>query len=130
MVVFDLGAVLSVTTSILLCSHGDLYEVLNFMTGDNLFTHQLPRAAKDCQPHILQQHPGLGAIDASDVTRENWEVFLSEQKRRFGDVVPLVPLAEWESIDPVDEMVEMVGEDKVVVCSSEWPIGASSNSSD
>jgi hypothetical protein len=114
-VTFDLGAVLSVTTSVLLCPLDELYEILNFMTGDNLFTHQLPRASRVCGQQILQQHPGLEIVDASGVTRENWETFLSEQKHLFGDAVPLVPLTDWEYKDPVDEATEMVGEEKVTI---------------
>lgn len=121
MVTFGLGAVLSVTTGVLFCDIGDVYEILNFLSGDNLFTHQLLRAQGVCKPHIFQQHPGLEDVDASGVNCENWEAFLSEQKQRFGDVLPLIPLAKWENRDAVDELVEMVGEDKVTVVSSDWP---------
>jgi len=121
MVTFDLGAVLSVTTGILLCPIGDVYEILNFLTGDNLFTHQLLRAEESCKPHILQQHPGLKEVDTSGVTEENWEAFLLEQKQRLGDIVPLVPLDEWKSRDAVEELVEMVGEDKATVVCPNWP---------
>jgi len=29
------------------------------MTGDSLFTHQLPRAAEQSKPYLLEQHPQL-----------------------------------------------------------------------
>lgn len=59
-----LGDVLSVTQDALVSrSHiGGVYEILNFMTGDNLFTHQLPRAAAECQ---------VGAPQAA-ATRRRW----------------------------------------------------------
>ena len=46
-VVYDLGTVLSVTTGTLLTKIGNVYKILNYMTGDNLFTHQLPRVSKE-----------------------------------------------------------------------------------
>ena len=48
---FDLGTVLTVTTGRLLTDIGNLYEILNFMTGDDLMTHQLPRATEACKNH-------------------------------------------------------------------------------
>lgn len=55
---FGLGAILTVTTDVFLVADiGDIYQLLNYMTGDNLFTHQLPRAAGECKPALLAQHP-------------------------------------------------------------------------
>lgn len=121
-VTFDLGAVLSVTTDKLLCPLGDLYGILNYLTGDSLYTHQLRRAADACRPHVLQQYPELDDVDTSGVTPENWQEFLDGQKQRFGDAVPLAPLPEWEHKDPVDEAVELAGEDKVMVMTDGWPV--------
>jgi hypothetical protein len=43
---FDLGDVLSITTGRLVSQRGmdGIYDVLNFMTGDDLMTHQLPKS--------------------------------------------------------------------------------------
>jgi hypothetical protein len=58
---FPLGDVLSVTTGRFLSSRGmgGIYEILNYMTGDNLFTHQLPRAMDECAPWLLRRYPHL-----------------------------------------------------------------------
>lgn len=47
--VFHLGQLLSITTSKLVSPVGSspiqgVYEILDFLTKDSLFTHQLPRA--------------------------------------------------------------------------------------
>ena len=117
---FDLGVVLSVTTDKLLCKMGDVYEILNYLTGADLFTHQLPRAGEACKPHILEQVSALADVDASEVNRENWEAWLNDAKSRYGDLVLLEPISlfGYQRKDPVDEMVEMVGEDKVTICTS------------
>lgn len=62
---FDLSDVLSATTGRLLSMrHMDgIYDVLNYMTGDNLMTHQLPRAMDQVKPEILRQHPDLENVD-------------------------------------------------------------------
>jgi hypothetical protein len=58
---FHLGDVLSITTGHLVSPRGvdALYAILNYMTGDNLYTHQLPRAAQECRPHLIKQFPPL-----------------------------------------------------------------------
>src|SRR4051812_25242756 len=62
---FDLGTVLSVTTGRLVAPNGmdDLYDILNFLTGDNLFTHVLPRANRWAAPLLLAQFPRLANVD-------------------------------------------------------------------
>lgn len=40
---FDLATVLTVTTSRLLTDMDNLYDILNYLTGDDFMTHQLPR---------------------------------------------------------------------------------------
>lgn len=117
---FDLGDVLSVTTGKLVSPTKirGVYEILNYMTGDNLFTHQLPRASRECEPELLRQHPQLRNVDSSGVhDPATAKAFLAEQKKRFGErlsVLPL-PLGEHLTIDPLQELSAMVGEEKIVV---------------
>lgn len=72
---FHLGDVLSITDGRMMSPrHMDgIYDILSFMTGDSLFTHQLPRAMKECQPFLLKQHPQLAGIQFGPVTGENFE---------------------------------------------------------
>ena len=113
---FALGEVLSITTGCLLCDIGRVYEILNWMTDDNLFTHQLPRVSRECAPHLLKQHPQLEDVDASLVTPENWRSWLHQQEERFGarlDVTKL-PADEHYQIDPMSELAEQVHPDKII----------------
>lgn len=110
---FHLGDVLSVTTGVL-CSPermGGVYAILNFMTNDDLYTHQLPRAADECKPYLLKQFPQLAAVDASNVNEKNVWSWLGEQIARFGerfDVSP-IPLNDHDVIDPFTEFRRMTG---------------------
>lgn len=56
---FHIGDILSITTDFLVSPRGmdGIYDILNFITNDNLFTHQLPRVAKECRPFLLGKYP-------------------------------------------------------------------------
>jgi hypothetical protein len=114
---FPLASVLSVTTGVLLCDIGKLYEILNFMTGDNLFTHQLPRARNECAPYLCEEFPALATIDTSQVTEDNWKAWLSQQIEQHGEYMEVVPLPEHrhEFIDPISELAETVHPSKICV---------------
>lgn len=110
---FDLGDVLTVTTGRLVSRRGveAIYDVLNHMTGDNLMTHQLPRACGECAPEILRQHPDLADVDLPEHFYGKADVFawLDRQVARFGptrDVTPL-PAEDHARIDPLAELAMM-----------------------
>jgi hypothetical protein len=97
---FHLGDILTVVIDRLLSPRGmdGVYDILNYMTEDTLYTHQLPRAARECKPHILSQHPELEEIDGSVVNGKNAEY-----------------------IDPAEEAEGMVGPDKVIKLDADKP---------
>lgn len=57
---FPIAVVLSATTGQLLCDIGEVYKILNHTTGDNLFTHQLPRAFDYTAPKLIAADARLG----------------------------------------------------------------------
>ena len=59
---FKTADVLSVTTGLLCGDMGGVYEILDYMTGDDLCTHQLGRASLECAPFMLAQHPQIAGI--------------------------------------------------------------------
>jgi hypothetical protein len=121
---FDIGDVLSVTTGKLVTRrHIDgIYDILGYMTGENLFTHQLPRALNMCQPALLAQHPELAGVDLPDeiaeaVDPEGIFQWVDGQAERFGRELPVTPLAKADRApqDPIEELCDMVGPEKVFV---------------
>ena len=115
--IFELGAILSITTGRLLTSMDNIYEILNFMTQDNLFTHQLPRATRECAPWILRQHPQLKKIDASDVTTDNWQEYLKKQIDLYGiglEIEP-IPRDDHDYRNPLEELREMTNAEIIIV---------------
>ena len=115
---FHLGDILSVTHDRLVSPRHieGVYDILNWMTRDNLFTHQLPRAARECAPNLLLQHPQLGEIDATKFASENWRGWLDEQCVRYGETLPVarLPEHEHEFIDPISEAAEKIHPDRIV----------------
>lgn len=110
---FHLGDVLSITTGRLVSpSHMDgVYAILNWMTGESLFTHALPRASRACRPALLRQHPQLAAItvptfDGPDAVPP----WLAEQVARFGEWLDVAPLApgDYEARNPIAELRAMM----------------------
>ncbi len=96
---FHLGDVLSITTGRLVSSrHIDgVYEILNFMTDDNLFTHQLPRAMGECRPHLLRQFSQLAtpemdfAVDELDKSIEELKTKKAKAERVVQDYLAKMP---------------------------------------
>lgn len=107
---FDLGTVLSVTTGIFLAPDiGNVYDLLNYMTGDNLFTHQLPRAADRCRVVIIAQHPELANVDVLTVRNNDWHAFLAEQVAIYGNEIRVGPIPpdDYTHVDPIQELYDM-----------------------
>lgn len=109
---FHLGDILSVATGCLVSPrHIDgVYDLCNFMTGDNLFTHQLPRAANECGPEIFRQHPDLKniTVPSFDGEAEVW-AWLAAVTAEYGEHRDIAPLAEGDHtrINPLDELALM-----------------------
>jgi hypothetical protein len=116
---FHIGDVLSITAGPLVSPRHmeGVYDILGFMTGETLFTHQLPRAGDECAPELLRQHPQLADVDASAVTTSNWSLWLEEQIKRFGETLSVTPLAKREPQydTPVADAIEMMGDPTKVI---------------
>lgn len=115
---FHLGDILSITTGRLVSKNHivGVYDILNFMTSDNLFTHQLGRASDECKPALLSQHPQLAAVTGDEVTAENFKAWLDAQCAEFGEelMVEKLPEHAHEFIEPMSELAEKVHPDKIV----------------
>ena len=145
---FPLRDVLSVATGRLLTEprcpddNGieDLYKILDWMTNDSNFTHQLSRAGRECQLWLLRWFPELAeadaliprldaALDTNDplcATKDHkavhqaiiapWlESVSAETSCKTYYDVPRIPADDHDRNDPVAEAIEMVGADRVIV---------------
>lgn len=115
---FPTAVELSTITGRLICDIGGIYEVLNWMTGESVFTHQLPRIGREAEPVILAAHPHLreAVSEAKQVTPENWQHWRDLWIDRYGPeiAVPKMTAAEHERIDPMSELAEKVSPDQII----------------
>jgi hypothetical protein len=125
---FPTGDVLSAMTGYLVSPNGmaSVFEVLKWMTGEDIFTHQLPRIAREVAPVVLAVHPELASVceEAKRVNVENWREWLGTWIARHGETisVPKLGLDQHERIDPRSELSERVHPDKIIVTTVRRPI--------
>ena len=116
---FHLGDILSITTGALVSpNHMEgIYQILNFMTGDNLFTHQLPRASRQCEPYLVKQLPWLSEISAEDVNEKNWESWLAKKVEKYGEFheITPIPTSEYKYQEPIKELQQMTSAKIVII---------------
>lgn len=137
---YHISDLLSITTDCLVSErHMDgVYDILNHMTNDKLWTHQLTRAARECAPDLLRQFPELQKAgtgeetellrsmietakiesDAEDAAAKAAEEWISGLKKKYGlsetYYVEQLHAGEHEVKNPLDEAVELVGAAKVI----------------
>lgn len=142
MKLFHISDVLSVTTGHLVSSRGmeGVYDILNFLTGDDLYTHQLPRAMRECEPWLRTQFPRLmrddpltaavlKALDAAiqETPRDGHAAVVARfvefirDKQKFPEQVPVYEMgADMHThIDPAEEAKAMRGDENVIVVHSD-----------
>jgi hypothetical protein len=118
---FHIGDILSITDGHLVSPrHIDgVYDILGWMTGDQLWTHQLPRASRECEPSLREQHPDLAAVVFPDGLEGEQPVmaWLAEQVAMFGATRPVRKLAavDHTPIDPITEIKMMRPDAEVIV---------------
>ena len=117
---FHLSDILSIITGRLVSTRHveGIYDILDFMTGDSLFTHQLPRVSDECKPYLFDAMPWLKEIDASGVNENNWKEWLAQQVKKYGEYhdVSTIPQDDHDVIDPHEELKEMLdGDDSKII---------------
>ena len=116
---FHLGDILSIMTGRLVSPRHieGVYDILGYMLDDQLYTHQLPRASRECQPYLLEQHPQLALVTGEEVTMENWQSWLEARVREYGEYLEVFPVRPEDVVhkDPLEELAEMVPPEKIIV---------------
>lgn len=96
-----------------------VYDVLNFMSGESLMTHQLPRVGREAKEFMRSRIPGFEQIERESeaITGENWKEFAARWVARLGPTidVPRMGLSAHERIDPMSELVEYAHPSKIIV---------------
>ncbi|MGI9487886.1 MAG: hypothetical protein ACR2RF_18790 [Geminicoccaceae bacterium] len=127
---FHIADILSVTHGYLISSrHMDgVYDVLNFLTGASLFTHQLLRAAEETEAGLLAQLPQRVKNLKKDELRQmiddlkakhdgnSWlEPLIAHLEDTYGASFALSPVNTYQADDPVEELRDMVSDQSKVI---------------
>lgn len=118
---FPTADVLGVVTGRLLREGGfnDLHEVVEWMAGEPVFTHQIPRICDEASPVIVAMHPELQAVvrEAEVMDGGNCLAIVAGWRQRYGETitVPRMNADQHERIDPVSELAEKVHPDNIII---------------
>lgn len=116
---FHIGDILSVTTGCLVSPRGiaGVYDILNYLTGEDLYTHQLPRAMRACRPALIAAFPQLAAADMRGVTPYNHDARLAAAVATYGETLPVATLARgtYARQEPIAELLEMTDKPIIVI---------------
>lgn len=122
---FDPSVIASILTTHLLSVNGiqGVYEILNYMTGEPVFTHQIPRCVREAQPVLEAALPevaawvktsGYESVDGPE-THKVWIASVNEYWKGRTFEVPRMGINQHESIDPVSELAEKVHPRKIMI---------------
>lgn len=118
---FHIGDILSVTTGRLVSPDhmSGLQALLEWMAGEPIWTHQLGRVAVEATPTLRAAFPDLAAIEPTDeqmASKTTVEAWLADIVAKHGTHrdVPRIPQGQHVAVDPISELVDMVGADRVI----------------
>lgn len=125
---FHLGDLVSVVTGRLVSPNhiGGVYDVCDFITGEQHMTHQLPRACDAVKPWLFEQLPWLADITVpefdipSGASREDsmrivldWLAGPAAQYGEQHEVKPL-PFGAYVGREPIAELREMAPHAQII----------------
>lgn len=140
---FHISAVLSVSTGLLMTNFhpdwrgnkdnngiGAMYELLNYMTADNLYTHQLGRGAEEARYYLPEwSKPDLAWLEqARKVASEDRDLFMACLQGWYADMVAQhgewheiepIPVDDHDVIDPLTELQQMRPDMPIITFSPE-----------
>ena len=132
---FHISDVLSITTGRLVSSRHieGVYDILGWMSGESLMTHQLPRVGEEAEPVLSEKYPHLSkeamASDLLELDRLLLEANRDQEKSaaavrswvdaiaaKFGldFAVPKLNEDQHERIDPHSELAEKIHPDRII----------------
>lgn len=124
---FSLGTLLSCIDGRLMTEFRNVHELLDWVTEDQLYTHQLPRAMDEAEPFLKAQFPDLTALlidptvfdgDTVDEVQASITQFLDSLVADCGFSaaysVPRMPKNEHTKIGPLEELAMNYPNKKVI----------------
>lgn len=94
--VFDLGTVLTITSGRLFTDMYNVYYILNHLSNDRIYTHQIPQVMEIARLYVLERYPQLDGVGNDIVisSEQDIKAFIDEQKGVYGDSFALSSMNE------------------------------------
>lgn len=118
---FDTLDVLGTATGRLLREGGmsAIHEICEFVAGEPVWTHQLPRVMREFSEHFKKTYPDFAAVfdEVQDMTSENYAEIAASWLARYGAKIRVTRMThdEHERIDPMSELAEKVHPKNIIV---------------
>jgi len=83
---FSLGAVLSLTTGILLCEFNEMHKLAAYLIDDPGLTngYGLLAVMEPCKEALLKQYPDLADIKVPKLDDDTYRAWVKEQGEKYG----------------------------------------------
>lgn len=112
---FPTETILSITTRYLMTYGGmeALSECMEYLAGEPVWTHQLPRVADELTPWLHEQHPVLAKYDQHSLASGPWRTWREWRDAMVAEIGPTltvspIPRNRHTSIDPITEAVDLM----------------------
>jgi hypothetical protein len=94
---FDLEVILTLSTKMLLTDMKTLHEALDYLAGKPIYSSQIPSALSVASKYVLEVYPQLAEVVLEEGQirgASSLEEFITKQKTKYGDRLPLTPMAQ------------------------------------
>jgi hypothetical protein len=113
---FHIGDVLTITTGKLLSKDyiDGVYKILDWMSDQDCFTHELPEMSRKYRPLLLEMYPELSNIDVSNISRDNWDGYnghiewLEVMAKKYGEWFDIPKVGEGRTENPISSFERML----------------------
>ena len=111
---FDFATMISIISGRMFTSMEKLYDALNFLTQETIYTHQIPKILPPSAKHILKTYPELEDIGKDVIinSEEEAERFIKSLSQIFGNEFTLEPMSdeEYSHTDPFEDLKDLIRE--------------------
>ncbi len=90
---FPLSAVLSILLDKIVTPRiADVRLVCSFLTGAEVYGHQVSRAITECTDGLKKQCPQFDHLNRDEITPDNAERWIKEKEDKYGKTILLTPI--------------------------------------
>lgn len=105
---YHLSYVLSIISGRLISNEGldGIYDILSYLNGNTVHTHEISDVIEECRLGLLEQHPELTNINLDEINTDNLDQWLKNQINIFGEYLEIKPLNKCKIINLNDKKID------------------------